>query len=162
MVLASASPSGSKLLLQRRCKVTDLFFLLLSNISRVAAIICVWLREVGAHRIISRKAILKRNPYDPPSASEEVTWVPKKRSFGEFAIICLGLTCSGVSGLFSVLAAYAWCMHWWRLFTDSYMTNSFPWNAVAADLTWIAGYCIAGSILLMAFVYAFVKIFRCC
>ena len=105
---------------------------------------------------------MKQNPFDPPIASEEVARVVQNRSFGDFAITCLRWTCAGISGLLSALAVYAWCMHWWMLSTDGYMTNSFPWNAVAADLTWIAGYCIAGSILLMACVYALVKIFRCC
>ena len=103
---------------------------------------------------------MKPNSYDAPDVSEVVDQVEQNRSVWNLALIGLGCIGAGVSGVISALAACAWCKHWQMQATDGYLANSFPWNAVAVDLTWVAGYCIVGSVLLISFVYALSRVFR--
>ena len=103
---------------------------------------------------------MKPNPYDAPDVSVVADRVEQNRSAWNLAFIALGCICAGVSSLISIFAVYAWCKHWQIQSTDGYLANSFPWNAVAVDLTWVAGYFIVGSVLLMGFVYTMSWVFR--
>ena len=90
---------------------------------------------------------MKPNPYDAPDVSEVVDQVEPNRSVWDLVLVGLRRVCVGVSSVISTFAVYAWCKHWQMQSTDGY-------------LTWVAGYFIVGSVLLMGFVYTMSWVFR--